>query len=209
VATSEEQSAVLNALSFGSPYPVIVDLGAYQAEEYYWLYPALAPSRYIAVEADPRNAAHIRNKRLPGLQLIECAIADHDGFTWFHQCGNDVDMAINSGSIRRPTGHLQHFPWCTFMRSIEIPCVTLDSLFPRMDIDLIWCDVQGAERDVIAGGLETLKRTRFLFLESELVEFYEGQALRPELLSMLPDWEVIQECECNLFLRNRAYAGSE
>lgn len=205
MASQQEQSAVLNALSFGRPYPVIVDLGAYQAEEYYWLYPALQPSRYIAVEADPRNAEHIRNKRLPGLQLIECAIADYDGLTWLHQCDNEIGMAINSSSIRHPTGHLKHFPWCTFPKRTEVPCITLDSLFPRMDIDLIWCDVQGAERDVIAGGQETLKRTRYFFVEADTVEFYEGQALRPELLSLLPDWEVIQECECNLFLRNRLW----
>ncbi len=70
-------------------------------------------------------------------------------------------------------------------------------------VDLLWVDIQGAERDMIAGGQRTLKNTRYLFIEAEEQQFYEGQAVRPELLAMLPGWEVIGEFDYNLLLRNQ------
>jgi hypothetical protein len=43
-------------------------------------------------------------------------------------------------------------------------------------IDFIWADVQGAEEDLILGGLDTLrKRTKYLFTEYNNSEMYEGQ----------------------------------
>jgi hypothetical protein len=38
------------------------------------------------------------------------------------------------------------------------------------------------------------------------VELYEGQALKPELLAMLPDWKVLQDFGYNVLLWNTKYA---
>jgi hypothetical protein len=59
---------------------------------------------------------------------------------------------------------------------------------------------------MIAGGRETLKRTRFMMIEAEPeVELYEGQALKPELIAMLPEWEIVKDFGYNLLMANREF----
>jgi FkbM family methyltransferase len=48
--------------------------------------------------------------------------------------------------------------------------MTLDSVAreTQLDrIDLLWVDIQGAERDMIAGGRHALSRTRYMMIEAE------------------------------------------
>lgn len=211
MATEQEQAAVIRALT-GTENPIVIDLGAHCGEEYEWLLRSyLAPlGHYVAVEADPRNAAALRTrlKYSKRVTLIEGAIASFDGDTTLHLCDNQTDQAKGSSSIHQPTGHLKFFEWCTFESTVQVEAFKLDTiveaeLLPSDSIDLLWVDIQGAERDMIAGGTEALKRTRFIMIEAESVELYEGQALKPELLALLPDFEVVEDLGYNVFLRRR------
>lgn len=208
MSTNAERAAVSGILQRCED-PCIVDLGSHQGEDAQWMHDAcLSVPRIVLVEADPRNAAWIRDiplAALDGVTVIEAAIAAHTGTCTFHGCDNQAGQSYGSGSIRKPTGHLEHFPWCTFPHVKEVPCFTLDDIFKneQLDhIDVLWVDIQGAERDMIAGGKHALSRTRFMMIEAEEVEFYEGQAKRPELLSMLPGWEVVGVFGENLLMRN-------
>lgn len=206
MATEQEQQAVIRALD-GTDEPLVIDLGAHCGEEYFWI-GGIFDCRYIAVEADPRNVAELRRKFVTGphsdVTIIEAAIAAHNGTATLHLCDNETGQAKGSSSLRLPTGHLQYFPWCTFDEKIPVPALTLDQIANGEPvIDLLWVDLQGAERDMIAGGTEALKRTRFIMIEAESVELYEGQALKPELLALLPDFEVVEDLGYNVFLRRR------
>jgi hypothetical protein len=205
--------------------PVIYELGAYHGEDTEWVTGVCAGRggcNYVVVEADPENARVILGKMAPGQSLntgrsgvrfafFDCAIADHDGVADFHICANSIGHQRGSGSIRHPTGHLTHFPWCHFPKVLPLPCMTLDSLYltmrrlhDRAIIDFLWSDLQGAERDMIAGGRAALANTRYLFMEAEPeVELYAGQALKAELISMLPEWDVLEDFGYNILLRNR------
>lgn len=210
MATEQEQAAVIRALR-STVQRTVIDLGAHHADEYDWLQSKIGPlRRYIAVEADPRNCQAIRD-RFHGNEpftLIEGAIAAHNGTIKLHLCDNKTDQAKGSSSTHQPTGHLEHFKWCTFDESVEVIALTLDhladnELTPDIPIDLLWVDIQGAEKDLIAGGQRALARTRFIMIEAESVELYEGQALKPELLALLPDFEVVEDLGYNVFLRRR------
>jgi FkbM family methyltransferase len=186
--------------------PVIVELGAHVGEEARWL-SGLKPSRYVMVEPDIENCRKII---LPPRGVLFCmAIAATTGSTTFYSADNTKSFNRASGSTHKPTGHLEHFPEVKFGDGIQVRCITLDKLveeekLPR--VDLLWCDIQGAERDMIAGGRETLKRTRYMMLEAEPeVELYEGQALKPELIAMLPEWYVVKDFGYNLLMANREF----
>ncbi len=210
MATEQEQAAVIRALA-GKEFPVIIDLGAHHGEEYEWLSRCCGRlGQYIAVEADPRNVIELTRVLMgvPRTKVIYSAIAEHNGLVTLHLCDNKADQAKGSSSIHKPTGHLEHFKWCTFDERTSVPAINLDLLLEThlpddIPIDLLWVDIQGAERDMIAGGTEALKRTRFLMIEAESVEMYEGQALKPELLALLPDFEVVEDFGYNCFLRRR------
>ncbi len=55
---------------------------------------------------------------------------------------------------------------------------------------------------MICGGKRALLRTRYLFMEVEGVEMYQGQALREDLLNMLPGWRLIEDFGQNVLLLN-------
>ena len=187
--------------------PTVVELGAFHAEDSAWMSPYAG--RYIALEPDPRAIQYIRHNYgesgLNGITtFLEMAIAAHTGSVPLHLCDNEIGNGRASSSIRQPKLHLKFFPWCTFTRTVTVPCISLDDLYSLLNekVELLWVDVQGAERDMIAGGREALKKTHYLFIEADDHEMYEGQANRATLLSMLPDWEIEKEFEYNLLMRN-------
>lgn len=197
--------------------PVIVELGARTGEDEDALRRAFRePCKYVMVEADMQNCQaimdHSHSSQMSGAyltinrRLILGAVAGHNGLVTFHG-SKSADDARTSGSIRRPTGHLRFFPEIEFPDELKtvVPCYTLDEIFRRElleKIDLLWVDIQGAERDMIAGGAAALARTRYLFIEAEETELYEGEALKPELIAMLPGWNVLQDFGYNLLMRN-------
>lgn len=186
-------------------HPTVVELGAFHAEDSAWMSPHAG--RYVAVEPDPRNAESIRRCGFNGItDFLEVAIAAHTGQTVLYLCENVIGWGTASSSIRKPKKHLEFFPWCTFPMVMNVPCLTLDDLYRKFNlgpVELLWVDAQGAERDVIEGGVEALRRTHYILIEADDHEMYEGQANRAELLAMLPAWEIVREFDYNLLLRNR------
>jgi len=189
--------------------PVVLELGAHYGVDTCVMYDACSDPVYIAVEPDPRvfqvliEAVGSRNAL-----LVEKAISDHVGEAVLHLCESE---SLASSSIRAPKEHLTCFPWITFERDLAVECLTLDALAEQQGldyVDLIWSDLQGAERDMIAGGQRTLAMTKHLILECDRVEMYEGQITRDEIMGYLPDFELIDEWpdSANLYLRNRRLA---
>lgn len=206
MSTHSEREAI-SALLSGIDQPVIYDLGAFGGEDSEWMREACGNDHHlnVMVEPDPRNCEIIRTyRRGEKTILFQGAVTDYVGTIEFNEA---VDprcdgQRCGSGSIRKPTKHVELFPEIEFPTPRVVPCWSLDYLAHVFgwDIDLLWIDVQGAERDVIAGGRCALGSTRYLFLEAEQVELYEGQALRAELLAMLPNFRVIGEFDYNLLL---------
>lgn len=188
--------------------PCIVDLGARAGEEEDWIRQACSEkAHYVMVEPDIRNCQLILDRGIHRTRrLILGAVADRDGSTEFHGSVTDGNSR-GSGSIYEPTKHLILFPRVEFPADLHtiVPCYTLDTIFERewlSRIDLLWVDIQGAERDMIAGGHKALSHTRYLFMETEDRELYKGMALKPELLSLLAGWTLIEDFGCNCLLRN-------
>lgn len=211
MATKQEKDAVCELLA-KLRNPCIVDLGAFQGEDSAWMRDAcMEAARNVMVEADVRNAQRIidSNKlQSDRVSLIVGAVAATNGLTQFHMCETQRGQGIGSGSIRKPTGHLEAFDWCSFPRVTTVPCYTLDRIFERewlARIDMLWVDIQGAERDMIAAGRCALAKARYLFMETEAAEMYEGQATKRELIAMLPGWELLQDFGENVLMRNREF----
>lgn len=222
MSTPEEMkavSALLVTMVNEGVQPVILDLGAYHGEDSEWMRAACNYRHLVnvIVEADSRNIEVIRH-RFPGetprilrCEIVGGAIASFTGTTTFYAGFDDRTGGISgSGSIRKPTEHLEVFPAITFPERMQesVACWRLDDLMDQLHlasetVDVLWADLQGAERDMIAGGERTLKNTRYIFIEAEKQAFYEGQAPRPELLAMLPDFDVIAEFDYNLLLKRR------
>lgn len=183
--------------------PVILDIGSYDGSEMKEISEYYGSCQIHCFEADSRSAEFWRSKngQDANMHLWNVAVCNKDwekvnlhksDSTTRRHNGNEVWSA--SSSIRPPKTHLELFPDVQFNDTEEVDACTLDMWnwfhdFP--EIDFIWCDVNGAEEDVILGAKQTLKDTRYLYIEFSDKELYEGQIDKKKLLSLLPDFEEI------------------
>lgn len=209
----------------GKPDPVILDIGCNDGTHTLMFLGLFERARVYAFEPDPRARrrfqAMVRDTRA---RLFATAVAAVDGVTEFYPSDGapSAEWAArlpegwdHSGSIRKPKLHLDIHPWCQFRQKIEVEVTRLDSWAGKQaleEVDFIWADVQGAEADLVRGGRETLKRTRFFYTEYSNRELYEGQADLGQLLGMLPDFEVVHryqgevhQYQGDVLLRNRLF----
>lgn len=182
---------------------VFIELGAHLGEDTKWM-AALPGVHMIALEPDPRNCFVVRPY---DVTIYPWAISDRLGQAplLLSDQGYGRDWTFSS-SLKKPKTHLSRHP-VTFGKTVMVKTVTLDWLTAGLDvIDLIWADVQGAEREMIAGGTVTLKRTRFLYTEYSNCEMYEGQPTLSTILEMLgPDWEAIGIWSEDVLLANTRF----
>lgn len=181
--------------------PIILDIGTYDGFDAAELAMHLGNCEIHCFEADKRSQELFEreNGDNPKLHLWKCAVTSEpwskvklyksDSQTRRHYEFQNSWSA--SSSIRKPKNHLKLFPDVQFIETEEVESTTLDmwDWFHDFDvIDFIWCDVNGAEEDVIKGATEVLKKTRYLYIEFSDKELYEGQINKEKLLSLLPDF---------------------
>lgn len=164
--------------------PIILDVGCYLAEDASEFAGVLSSSQVFAFEADPRNIEYLKNHVvLPqNVKLIEGAISNYDGVTDFY-CSNDIDMTRDwklSGSVNKPTGHLKEYTVRFSAKPITVFCQKLDTWYKNSpihdkNIDLIWVDTNGAEREFLEGARDTLLKTQLVYIECFEQELYHGQ----------------------------------
>lgn len=202
----------------GTDSPVVLEVGCNDGTETERFLNIFGSGMQIfAFEPDPRAIKRFRNRiDDPRACLLECALSDVDGSTDFYvsdgvpESNKFKDYRPEgwdlSGSIRKPKEHLERHPWCKFEKTINIRTRKLDSVYRELNLDVIdfmWVDVQGAENLFIRGGQEALGKTRYLYTEYSNRELYEGQVNLPQLLALLPDYEVVARYPGDVLLRNK------
>jgi len=196
----------------GKDDPIIVEVGANCGQTTLEILEAMPNATIYAFEPDQRAIAKFRSViKHPHVHLYECAIGAKNGTISFNQSSGAEDQPgygegwDQSGSIRRPKGHLTQYPWVKFEEQITVPIMTLDTWSEQHKVakaDFVWADVQGAESDLVQGGARFLSASRYFYTEYSNDECYEGQISLPGLLEMLPNFELILRFEMDALLRN-------
>ncbi|GEM_PF-1258177 len=198
--------------------PVILEIGCNNGSHTLEFLRLFNKARIYAFEPDPRALAAFRSRINDGrVKLHDMAISDKDGETEFHLSDGLPSpewKAIRplgwdlSGSIKQPKEHLIVNPWCTFAHAITVKTKKLDTWCREEGvaaIDFIWADVQGAEEDLIKGGLETLRKTRYFYTEYNDRELYKGQIPFVEIQRLLPDFDVLFKFANDALFVNKAF----
>jgi len=191
-------------------HPVVLECGANDGTDTNRFLARWPGAEVHCFEPEPRAAERWRaNVVSDRARLHEVAIGERDGEATFHRSsGHHPDGNgpwDQSGSLRRPTGHLERWTWVTFTETLTVATRSLDSWAADHGIgavDLVWADVQGAEGDLVRGGAATLARTRYLYVETSDEGLYEGQARFADLLAALPGWRVMARFPDDALLRN-------
>jgi FkbM family methyltransferase len=202
--TFPEEHAAICKILWERDSPCVVELGAHDGSDTEWMLAASKHPNIFAIEADLINFHSLISKMLPILAVYG-AIAGHSGICDFW---GSRSSGGGYGSIYRPMNGLS-VPADEFTGIGPVPCYTFDDFCNNHaigQIDLLYVDIHGAERDMIEHGRAAIGRTRYLFMEVFNYSAYQNMATRDQLLAMLPGWTLMQEFPWNVLLKNGAYS---
>lgn len=188
--------------------PAVVEVGVHYGESTVNLRACAAAAdkrmRWLGIEPDPRNVARCREL---GFEILDAAASDIDGEAELRLSsgitpGYEARLHTDSSSLQTPTKHLTRHPWCKFQETAIVRTVRLDDVVhPEESLTLLWVDVQGAQRKVLAGARELLARTDYLYIECHREPLYEGEPSRDELIAMLPGWSVVEAWDDDILFK--------
>lgn len=166
---------------YGNKAPTIIEAGAAEGKDTLDFSNAFPHGRIYAFEPAPllyEQAFNLvkdkKNVILSKKALAEITdekdmvIADRFGVPW------------GSNSLLKPKIHLQNNPQITFNSSTKVETIKLDDVIAKhkiTDIHLMWLDMQGYEPIVLKTSPISLKISRFIYSEINLVENYENNML--------------------------------
>jgi FkbM family methyltransferase len=170
------------------PDPLVLDVGGNNGQSILSIKRVLPNARVVTFEPGPGHANELRAlaQRLPDITVETYALADADGESELHwPIYNGLSMDALASLDRNevmswlgPGGVYGFNPQLLEIRTERVVIRRLDDL--GIDPDFIKLDVQGTEAKVIAGGLETIRRTRPSIMAEELHEGSEAhQLLQP------------------------------
>jgi len=149
---------------------IIFVVGAYLGFEIRNLLRNYPNAIVYAFEPNPDYFSHLNRKyaRSHRVFLHQIAISDSSGSTLLHSnSGHGTDSLLKLNDCAKEIYGLSP------TTSTNVLSTTLDDWCREQfgnvpDVDLIWIDVQGAEGKVISGALETLSKTKAIFIEVSL-----------------------------------------
>jgi 2-O-methyltransferase len=199
----------------GRSNATILEIGANDGHDTAKLLKCFPYGIIFAFEPDPRAIEKFKSRiTSERVFLTQKAVGLQSGRATFWQSSGSPEGSEQhwpagwdmSGSIKKPTGHLEAHPWCKFETRIDVDMVTLDEWSRQNSIrlvDFVWADVQGAEEDLIKGGIETLSNTRFVYTEYSNVELYENEINLDQIMTLLPFFEIVENFGTDVLLRNK------
>lgn len=167
-------------------------------------------------EPDPRAFKQLNeNVKDSRAKFYQLAISDKTGEIDFHlSSGWPSDWPGTgewnmSSSLKKPKNHIAKHPWCKFEKIIKVKTISLDEWVSDNKIetiDFIWADTQGAEGELIRGGLNTLNnKVRYFYTEYSNEELYEEELNKNEILKLLPNFKLLRDFGGDLLLENKKF----
>jgi len=145
---------------------LFVDVGASLGQYSFFSNQILKGSRIFCIEADPVRVQRLRElaaewqqKSTNRITVIHAAAAKQVGKVEFFTTGANV----SGGLFIHDPGDLATQKSIQWSKS-EVECISLDSLFPNLDPDLIKIDVEGSEYTVLSGARRILEKGKCRFL---------------------------------------------
>jgi len=189
--------------------PTIFEIGCADGKDTQEFLKTFKDIKIYCFEPEPTNIDIVKKTIKHGSHfLFEGVISDKNGELIFNRSRTDDPSKLRySGSIKEPKEHLNEWPNIKFDETIKIKSITLDKFCEDNDIteiDFIWADVQGAEKELISGAKNILKNVKYLYTEYSNKEYYYGQSNLNELKTILgDDWELIKDFGSDVLFKNK------
>lgn len=156
----------------------LIDVGSYIGSFAFAIKMMQPDVRVYAFEPLEENIAQLSlNLRyFSDCQIFPIALGDYSGETEFWRC----EFPASSSVLRMGKLHKAAFPHTAGQSRQVVRMAKLDDHLPQICFTgrvLLKLDVQGFEKQVLEGAVETLKRVDYVLIEVSYQALYEGQAL--------------------------------
>ena len=157
----------------------IMDVGTYDGKDSMEFSKLFPQSEIYSFEADKRSI-DVFNKiagDVKNINLIETALSNVDGEIDWYASDSDTRRHYDfengwsaSSSIKKPDNHLNIFKDVSFNKNSKVKSMKLDTWMSEnkniKNIDIMWVDVNGGEKEFIEGAIYTLKnKVNYLYIE--------------------------------------------
>jgi len=188
--------------------PVIFELGMFNGRDTEMILSWVENPLHYGFEPDPRNVKTILATDLPErIHFYAGAIGNLTGTIPLNCSSVAPNGDTGSSSISKFTPELtRRWPWLISIGTIIVRCWRLDDFCERHEIgriDLLWMDVQGAERLVFDGAKEMLKKTRLVWTEYDDGTLYEDSSTADDITKTLEGWQVVANTGSDMLLENQ------
>jgi FkbM family methyltransferase len=179
---------ISNYLDFDS-IKTILDLGSrdgHQSVEFRTWFPE---ARIIAFEANPNQISYMREiTKQHNIEIVDKAVGNYNGNTKFFISNAN----IGASSLLKTNDHFRSKEWHQYEINVEM--IRVDDWCKKNnvnEIDILWIDVQGAEKIVIEGLGDYLLNVKAICTEVEIEHMYHDSVLKDELDSILENYGFI------------------
>lgn len=156
----------------------IIDIGAFKGKFTRWARREFPEARAVMFEANAEWEPDLRAMQDRLGEGVECRIGllgdEPRESVRFYRGGTGSSIYREMTSVR--------------MEEVDLPMSTLDREAETMRIEgpcLLKIDVQGAEIDVLNGGLKTLENVEFIFSECSVLEYNKGGAQLAQMIAWM------------------------
>lgn len=153
---------------------VVVDVGANVGDWTAGVLRVAEPRQVFLFEPSPQVFPVVQNRfaAQPSVRVIQAAVGDRDGTTPFY-----LTRHSHNASVLRPRQDARELldDGGAIRQQVDVDMLRLDTALADVDrIGILKIDVQGIERDVLAGGRVILERAAWVLVEANFVSLYEG-----------------------------------
>ena len=160
--------------SRGIEIKTAIDIGANNGQWCSEFKSVFTNTEVLSIEAQ-QGCVELLSKTNPNYKICLMGRENNDGIKFYHTSHDDVGASIYQESTQ----------WGQNSQWTMLPMITLDSL--EQQYDWIKIDVQGAELDVLMGGIETMKQAMVIELELSVMRYNENSPSASEVIHWM--WE--------------------
>lgn len=153
----------------------ILDIGAYSGEWSQGIKEIFPNSEIFMIEG---NSDHKKSLKQTGFPYGIYMLSDKEKTAVYYKTTSDI---TTGNSLYRENTEYFADDLCY---SKKVECKTLDSICNET-YDLIKLDVQGSEKDIILGGVNTIRKCKYLICELSVQEYNIGSPYIFEVQSLL------------------------
>jgi FkbM family methyltransferase len=147
-------------------------------------------ARIVAFEANPNQIGLISDVvNGYNIEIVNKAVGDYDGKASFFIS----DVNVGSSSLYKINDHIRSRDWK--QSEIEVEIIRIDDWCKKSNvdkIDILWVDVQGAEKVVFGGIGEYLYDVKAICTEVGIDHIYENSTIKDELDEYLKSYGFIE-----------------